>query len=74
MDEASLTKQLYIPAMQIFVERQQRRQKCVHHSAETTRDCGSITARKLWGQAVAVCCSVDRIIMIVLVKVMLDKC
>lgn len=38
------------------------------------QDCGSITPQKLLGQEVAACCSVDRIIMIVLVKVMLDKC
>lgn len=74
MDEASLTKLLYFPAMQISVERQQRGQYWVHDSATTTRVPVSITARKLLGQALTACCSVDRIIMIVLVKVMLDKC
>lgn len=69
MDEARLTKQLYTPAMQMSAERQKCVLRCVR-----TRVCGSITARKLWGQALAACCSVDRIIMIVLVKVMLDKC
>lgn len=39
------------------------------HSAGTTR----VAVSKLLGQAVTACCSVDRIIMFVLVKVMLNN-
>lgn len=62
----SLSKQLHFHTIQITIQKWQR--------TAAREPISKQAGRKLLWQVVKACCSIDRIVMIVLVKVMPDKC